>query len=392
MPQDRSRRLLTSIAALALVAAAVPAVVRSHRPTSSPQFVMPARAGASDTRPAYSSEFLPATGAESVHAATLSQLANGDLIAAWYGGSDEAAGDVRIYSARCDHDSGRWSSPAVLETRAHTEKALGLHVKSVGNPVLFADSHGVTLFYVSILFGGWSGSSISMKTSADGVHWSSPRSVYTSPFMNVGMLVRGQPWRYSDGTVALPIYHELLRKWSAVARVDESGHVIDIVRIADSRPLIQPWIVPFTGKRAVAFLRWSAPLPGCVTLANSDDAGRNWSQTFGTRLVQRDSAVAGALLRDGSLLAIYNNSAWDRRDLSMARSTDGGIHWSRPHPLERDTNPDQSVRREYSYPYVFQTADGLYHVVYTWQRTRIRHLTFNDSWVFHDAVLGKPSA
>jgi predicted neuraminidase len=392
MGQDRSRLLLTSIAALALFAAAVPATLRSFRHTSAPKFVMPAPAGPSNSSPAYSSEFLPAATAEFVHAATLSQLANGDLVAAWYGGSDEAAGDVRIYGARRDHGSGRWSSPAVLETRGHTEDALGLHVKSVGNPVLFADSHGVNLFYVSILFGGWSGSTICMKTSADGVHWSPPRSVYTSPFMNVGMLVRGRPWRYNDGTIALPIYHELLRKWSAIARLDASGRVIDIARIADSRPMIQPWIVPFTAERAVAFVRWSDRIPGCVTLTNSADGGVHWSEIYGTRLVNRDSAVAGTRLRDGSLLAIYNNSAFDRRDLSMARSTDGGIHWSKPHPLERDTTPDEVVRREYSYPYVFQTADGLYHVVYTWQRTRICHLTFNDSWVFNDAALGKPSA
>lgn len=392
MFHDQYRRVATGIAALAVFAAAVPATIRSYRPTSVPHFEMPAQVGASDSTPAYSSEFLPAIDTTFVHAATLSQLGNGDLIAAWYGGTDEAAHDVKIFSARRDHRTGRWSSPTVLETRAHTEEALGLHVKSIGNPVLLADSRGVSLFYVSILFGGWSGGSICMKTSADGVQWSAPRSVYTSPFMNVGMLVRGRPWRYSDGTIALPIYHQLLRKWSALARVDEGGCVIDIARIADSRPLIQPWIVPIGGERAVAFLRWSARLPGCVTMANTDDAGVHWSAISGTRLVHRDSGVAGTLLGDGSLLAVYNNSAWDRRDLSMARSADGGIHWSKPHPLERDTTPDEVVRREYSYPYVFQTSDGRYHVVYTWQRTRIRHLTFNDSWIFHDAALGKPSA
>lgn len=392
MLSDSSRRLLTAIAALALLAAALPAAIRSFRPTSAPQFDLPERASTASAAPLFSSEFLPAVNTGFVHAATLTQLQNGDLLAAWYGGTDEVEADVRIFTARLDHSTGRWSAPLVAESREHAEKALGLHVKSLGNPVLLANPRGgVSLFFVTVYFGGWSGASICMKTSPDGTTWSDPRPVYTSPFMNVGMLVRGRPWMYRDGTIALPVYHQLLRKWSAIARLDGDGRVIDIARIADSRPLIQPWIVPTGGSHAMAFMRWSSRVPGRVTFTNSDDAGVHWSDISATRLVHRDSGIAGARLSDGSILAIYNNTSWDRRDLSIARSKDGGVHWSQPHPLERDTTPDSAVRREYSYPYLFQTTDGRYHIVYTWQRTRIRHVTFNDSWVFDDSALGGPA-
>ena len=90
---------------------------------------------------------------------------------------------------------------------------------------------------------------------------------------------------------------------------------------------------------------------------------------------------------DRSILVFYNNTAWDRRDLSVARSIDGGVHWSWPHPIERDTVEDLRIRHEYSYPFVIRTRDGRIHVVYTWQRTRIRHLVFNDSWVAQDPKL-----
>ena len=108
--------------------------------------------------------------------------------------------------------------------------------------------------------------------------------------------------------------------------------------------------------------------------------GVEWSSVFGTPLVHRDSAIAGESLNDGSLLVAYNNTAWDRRDLSIARTPDAGWHWSKPRPIERDTTPDWNVRREYSYPYFYRSRDGRIHLLYSWRRTLIRHLTFNDAW------------
>ncbi len=116
-------------------------------------------------------------------------------------------------------------------------------------------------------------------------------------------------------------------------------------------------------------------------MSNTLDGGLRWSPVFGTNLVHRDAAVAAERLSDGSLIALYNNTAWDRRDLSIVRSTDGGRSWSKPHPFERDTSPDLSVRREYSYPYLYRSNDGRIHLLYTWQRTKIRHLVFNDTWI-----------
>ena len=115
-------------------------------------------------------------------------------------------------------------------------------------------------------------------------------------------------------------------------------------------------------------------------MAEATDGGMRWSSVSGTSLVHRDAAVAGERLSDGSFIVIYNNTAWDRRDLSIARSTDGGRSWSKPRPIERDTTPDWNVRREYSYPFLYRSRDGRIHLLYTWQRSKIRHLVFNDAW------------
>jgi predicted neuraminidase len=212
--------------------------------------------------------------------------------------------------------------------------------------------------------------------------------VIASPLFGVGVLVRGAPAAYDDGTIALPVYHELGTKWPAIARVDRDGHVLDLHRILDGRPLIQPSLAVTSRDDATMLFRYSAGRsPLSVTMAFTNDAGLHWSQVAGTPLVHRDSGVAAVRTTSG-LLAFYNNTAWDRRDLSVAWTPDNGRHWSMPKPIERDTTPDYIVRREYSYPYAIRTRDGRTHLVYTWQRTRIAHVVFNDAWLRADAILG----
>lgn len=352
---------------LLLVGAALLGARRAVRPA--PSFAV-APTAARNEAPLFTSEFLPVTKTNFVHAATLAELPNHDLLAAWYGGFDEIDPDVNIFVARLDHGTGRWSPPRPIENGP------GVHVKSVGNPVLFADRNGVRLFYVAVILGGWSGSTIFEARSPDGEHWSPSRRIVTSPFFNLGMLVRSPAVAYDDGTIALPIYHELRNKWPALARVDEGGRVVDVVRMAGN-PLIQPWVVPQSAREAVAFFRWSARTPGVVTFARTGDAGGHWSEVESTGLVHRDSAVAAALLPDRSIVAVYNDTPGDRRKLALVR-----LPSLKSFQLENDPRPafDGPIRREYSYPYLLTTADGRYHVVYTWQRTRIRHVTFNAAW------------
>ncbi len=369
-----------------LIAAAIPVLVRGVR-MQPPRFIVARPAAAIDPKPLFTSEFLPAVPTNFVHCATLAQMANGDLAAAWYGGSDEVGRDVSIFLTIQDHRTGRWSPPRGIENRVTAARSLDIPVKSVGNPVLFADQHGLLLYFVAIMAGGWSGSAICVSSSPDGITWSAPRQVITSPFFNAGMLVRGAPAEYQDGTIALPIYHELGAKWGALARVDRDGDVLDESIVEDRRPVIQPWLIVGGPESASMLMRYSSRHPYCVTLTRTTDGGTRWSAPFGTPLVHRDSGVAGVRLDDGSLLVVWNDSAWDRRDLSIARSTDGGIHWSAPYPLERDTSSDPAIRHEYSYPFAIRTRDGRVHVVYTWERKRIRHVVFNSAWVDDDPKL-----
>ncbi|MNN25496.1 hypothetical protein D3C81_1389720 [compost metagenome] len=36
---------------------------------------------------------------------------------------------------------------------------------------------------------------------------------------------------------------------------------------------------------------------------------------------------------------------------------------------------------EYEYPYFIKSVDGQYHLVYSWNNTFIKHVSFNDAWL-----------
>src|SRR6266498_5666157 len=143
---DPAQPVLPRIVAIQLIALAAGAfgAFRAYRWMTPPLFVVPPVAQQQNTLPLSTAEFLPGSGTNFVHAATIAELPNHDLLAAWYGGTDEIDPDVNIFVSRQEHRSGRWSPPRIVENGRSSG------VKSVGNPVLVVDRHGVRLFYVAV--------------------------------------------------------------------------------------------------------------------------------------------------------------------------------------------------------------------------------------------------
>src|ERR1700722_7785382 len=66
------------------------------------------------TKPAGEFIFAPgSTPFPECHASTIVALKNGDLMAAWFGGTKEGAPDVAIWGSR--RVNGKWSTPVELE-------------------------------------------------------------------------------------------------------------------------------------------------------------------------------------------------------------------------------------------------------------------------------------
>jgi predicted neuraminidase len=300
------------------------------------------------------------------------------------------------------------------------------YIAYLGNPVVGRGSDGILrMFYVTVSIGGWAGSSIATMTSRDeGATWSEPQRLVTSPFINISTLVKGVPYLYSDGTMGLPVYHEFISKFGEILRVDNQGSVFDLQRlVAGGQGTLQPVIFIQSSQTAKVLMRYSGVAePHRAVTVTTQDAGQHWSLPGKSSLLNPDAALAGVALPDGRWLAVLNNIEQGRDALSLMISADGGSSWREVQRLEDQlafrTQGDEahfikntqtlvqqsdastaqhqaeyveSAKRsacgkvtcvfEFSYPYLIQTQSGDFHLVYTWNRTLIKHLWFNQAWL-----------
>jgi alpha-L-rhamnosidase len=98
----------------------------------------------------------------------------------------------------------------------------------------------------------------------------------------------------------------------------------------------------------------------------SSDGGKSCDEMKLTSLPNPNSGIDAVTLRDGRQLLVYNHSTKGRSPLNVAISNDGRI-WQTGPTLEDEPG------KQFSYPAVIQTKDGLVHITYTWKREKIKH-------------------
>lgn len=313
----------------------------------------------------------------SAHAATLAELPDGRIAAAWFAGSEEGARDVAIHFSL--FDGKQWLPPTPIITREQTQHDTARLVRKLGNPVLAVDWQGhLHLWFVSVGYGGWAGSSINHALSTDaGKNWGAVEKLITSPFWNVSTLVRTPPLALNNGHSAgwgLPAYHEFAAKRSEWLRLDARGQVRDKVRLPASQRTLQPAVAALDTKRAVALMRDTGP-DNRLRISATNDGGRNWDDARATPLPNPNAAVALLRLADGRLLLAYNPQTANRDKLALSLSRDEGATWTAPKLVE------DSAGGEFSYPALLQARDGMVHLAYTWQRKTIKHLALTPAWL-----------
>ncbi len=351
-----------------------------------------------------------------VHAASMVELPDGRLRAFWFAGKREGGPDVGIHSAVFDPRAARWSEEERVVTREQIRRQWGRHVRKLGNAVPVLDDDGrMRLFVVAVSFGGWAASRLVVLESDDlGASWRFDEALTASPFLNISTLVKTPPIRYQDGTVGLPVYHEMVGKFGEILRLDEHNRIVDKERIGYGRKAIQPLVLVDGPKQATALLRnENEDDQGMLYRSDSLDGGEDWSPLYGSRLTNPSSAVGGVVLSPGHWLVVANCNPKERDDLCMRETWDSGQTWSdrfffhdrhrwraddvsEPVYLEMISeevantleaeNPDLMRRRvehnkcheegcefQYDYPYVLQASNGDVHILYTWNKSAIRH-------------------
>ena len=338
--------------------------------------------------------FLPSA-APSVHAPALAELPDGRIAAAWFAGSREGAGDVEIVLSHYDPKTDVWSAPHPIATREQTLQDTQRSVRKLGNPVLWTQGNTLSLAYVSAGFGGWAGSSINLSQSIDGgQHWNPARKLVTSPFFNLSTLVRTPPLPLADGSVGLPVYHELFTKQGEWLRLSPQGDVLDKTRMPLPAPSLQPAVATLDSTHALALLRDASPEDGKIQVATTASAGQHWQAGPPLPLGNPNASIALLRLDDGPLLLAANpGSGRDILELWLGDAT--GQHWEKRRivdapgqtappaglPVSTDLSDALKASQEASYPALLQTRDGRIHLAYTWHRQQIRHLSFDRAWL-----------
>ena len=97
----------------------------------------------------------------SVHCATLCELADGTLLAAWFGGARELAPDVVILGARLEPGESEWSAPQAL---------VAVPGHALGQPVFLPLAEGRLRLFCNVVppGGRWTDALPHFQESADG--------------------------------------------------------------------------------------------------------------------------------------------------------------------------------------------------------------------------------
>lgn len=320
------------------------------------------------------------------HASTVVALSDGDLLAAWFGGTRERAPDVAIWTAR--FHQGLWSRPVEVARESDGNKGV-----PTWNPVLFHTADGRLWLYYKAGESPGVWSAARMYSSDEGHTWSARER------LPAGLLgpVRTKPLLLQNGVIVSGSSVEAYKAWAAwierstddgltwkklgpilvteaqdKAAVPAADPPLDSpeVRAKDTGPrtfegIIQPSVVLLGGQHLRLYAR-SRTLAARIVTADSFDGGLTWSATHFLDLPNNNSGLDAVALHDGRVVLIFNDTTRGRSPLNLAVSRDGE-HFRVFATLERGAG-------EYSYPALIQAPGGDLEMTYTWQRTTIKHV------------------
>jgi predicted neuraminidase len=295
----------------------------------------------------------------SCHASTVVELRNGDLFAAWFGGTGEGKPDVAIWGARRSAEG--WSKPEELVREANTP---------AWNPVLFHAKTGRLWLYYKFGTNPREWSAGRRSSDDNGKTWSPVEH------LPAGILgpVRAKPLLLMDGTIVAGSSIESYHAWAAwIERSTDNGDTwtkYGPVTAAGSGEkartsgIIQPSVIEIAGKHLRFYARSTRDI-GRICVSDSRDGGKTWSQARPTELPNPNSGIDAVRLPDGRIVIVYNDTQTGRTPLNLAVSRDGE-HFKNFETLEDEPG-------EYSYPAMIVGKGGTLHITYTWNRKRIRY-------------------
>lgn len=297
----------------------------------------------------------------SCHASTLELLPDGEIIAAWFGGTREKAGDVAIWISRRG-DMG-WTPPIKVADQENVPH---------WNPVLFRKNDGILFLYYKVGTSIAEWETMVIRSTDNGHTWTSPLPLVEGDKGGRGP-VKNKPIVLHDGTIAAPA--SLEPAWDAFVDLSFDGGETwtrsEIVPLEHSRMkgkgIIQPTLWESTPGNVHMFTRSTE---GSIYRSDSTDGGRTWCPAYPTELPNNNSGIDLVKLDNGTIALIYNptrpeigKNKGPRTPLVIRLSQDNGLSWENEIVLDEG-------EKQYSYPAIVASGIDLY-VTYTWKRERI---------------------
>lgn len=371
--------------------------------------------------PARHEAYLPSPCVQN-HAANLHVLGNGDLATVWFGGTQEGIPDISVYFSRLANGSERWTAPTKLSDDPS---------RSEQNPVLFTTPAGeLWLIWTAQVSGNQDTSLVRKRVSHDaGETWGSIETLFEAP-QGYGLFVRQPPVVLDDGAWVIPVFHCVSvpgAKWvgdrdiSAVRISTDQGQSWSEHTVPDSLGCVHMNVLKLKdGLLALYRSRWA----DFIYASRSTD-GRNWSAPEQIALPNNNSSIQATVLADGRVALVFNHASaadatgrrtglyddiedddeagsqaapkpvetgrtafWGapRAPMTLAISADGGRSWPAMRDLETGdgfcmtNNSKDQLNREFSYPSITQTPDGLLQIAFTYYRRAIKHVRVSPDW------------
>ena len=340
------------------------------------------------------------------HAAFLWPLPGGQLGCAWFGGTQEGVPDIAIRFSRLGATG--WGPAETLSDDP---------TRSEQNPLLFNAPDGTTwLLWTAQLAGNQDTAIIRKRVCFRDGTWGPVETLFDTP----GLFIRNPIRVLADGRWLLPVWRctrPAVGAWtgdldtSSVMVSADLGATWAERAVPGSLGCVHMNIID-TGDGLVAFYRsrWADH----VYRSTSRD-GEDWTAPVPTPLPNNNSSIQAIRLADGRLAMLFNDSSrldatgrrtglyddldgeaeapsdafWGapRAPMTLAFSADAGLTWPWRRNLETGdgycmtNNSKDRLNREFSYPSIVQTADGMLHCAYTYWRQAIKYNRLHTDWV-----------
>lgn len=364
-----------------------------------------------------------------VHASSIVETPEGDLLVAWfYGSGERTANDVRIQGARLRKGASEWSPVFDMADTPEFPDC---------NPVLYVDAQNrLWMFWIVVLANRWEDSLLKYRRAdvynADGPPewnwqdtiqirpgdafpeqiaagfkeinptedmWAEYAPPYSQMLMDashdplkrqIGWMTRNHPLALPSGRILLPLYSDGFNI-CLILRSDDQGATWQA-----SSPIVglgpeQPTLARRQDGSLVAFFRDSGDAPKRIQYAESVDEGINWTITRDIDIPNPSSSMEVITLADGRWILIGNDLEDDRYRLGVFLSNDEGKTWPVVRYLEEDANHSNG----YAYPSILQASDGAIHATYSYHTAEgktIKHVSFMPEWLENAEVAAEATA